>query len=127
MTDIYHLKFAITLLIVCVSATALAGQPGSDNSPAKVLEALFDAEWEWGLREDPLFASHLGDPRYNDRWPEVSLKSFERRHAHRQEVLKKLDAIVTQNLSDDDKLNYRIFRRQYENDVEEFPIQLHLI
>ena len=93
---------------------------------AKLL-AIFDDEWEWGLREDPLLASHLGDPRYNDRWPDASLKAFERRHAHRQEVLKKLDAINTQNLSHDDKLNYRLFRRQYENDVEEFPYRWHLI
>jgi prolyl oligopeptidase len=102
----------------------------ADDKPASAAEALsslFDSEWEWTLREDPMFASHLGDRRYNDRWPDVSLKSFSRRHDHRLEVLKKLDAIDVKVLTADDKLNYRLFRRQYEFDVEEYPFHWHLI
>ena len=102
----------------------------ADSGDAATLQRLFDEEWEWGLREDPMFASHLGDPRYNDRWPEVSLKadlSIGSATAHRQDVLTKLDAIDTRLLSADDRLNYRLFRRQYEMDVEEFPFHWHLI
>jgi prolyl oligopeptidase len=127
MDNIHRLKSAVMLLSVCVSFTAHAEQTATSNSPAKILKALFDAEWEWTLREDPLFATHLGDPRYNDRWPDVSLASFERRHLHRQEVLKQLAAIDPAKLTADDRLNYRIFRRQYEFDVEEFPFHWHLI
>ncbi len=102
----------------------LAGEPAAAG---KALAAIFDTEWEWTLREDPLFASHLGDPRYNDRWPEASLKTFERRHEHLLGVLKQLDAIDSKQLAADDKLNYRLFRHQYEIDVEEFPYHWHLI
>jgi len=122
----YFLSCCIMLNFVIASATA--GLP--DDKPAaaaKALAALFEAEWEWTLREDPLFASHLGDPRYNDRWPDASLKTFERRHEHRQEILKQLDAIDIKLLTADDRLNYRLFRRQYEIDVEEFPFHWHLI
>src|SRR5262249_31296721 len=52
---------------------------------------------------------------------------FERRHAHRQKVLAKLEAIDPDALPPDERLNYRLFRRQYEIDVEEYPFQWHLI
>jgi prolyl oligopeptidase len=100
---------------------------GDSRSATAALQALFDEEWEWGLREDPMFASHLGDPRYNDRWPDASLQAFDRRHGHRQDVVKKLDAIDPRLLPANDRLNYRLFRRQYELDVEEYPFQWHLI
>ena len=115
------------ILFVPGAGVAVADIPGDKSEAATALSSLFDAEWEWALREDPAFASHLGDLRYNDRWPDASLKSFERRHEHRQGVLKQLDAINVGLLSTDDKLNYRLFRRQYEIDVEEFPFHWHLI
>lgn len=101
-----------------VAERADAGLPDAEPAAAaKALSALFDAEWEWTLGEDPLFASHLGDPRYNGRWPNASLKTFERRHEHRLGVLKQLDAIDFRLLAADDRLNFRLFRRQYEIDV----------
>ena len=33
------------------------------------LAKLFDDHWEAWLRWDPLFATSVGDPRYNDRLP----------------------------------------------------------
>jgi len=36
-------------------ASANAGLQG-DKPAAEALSALFDAEWEWALREDPTFA-----------------------------------------------------------------------
>jgi prolyl oligopeptidase len=126
MTHIHQLRFGIVLLFVFFPRIAAAEK--DDALPAsKALEALFDSEWEWTLREDPLFATHLGDPRYNDRWPDVTLETFERRHAHRQDVLKQLAAIDPAKLSANDRLNYRLFRRQFELDVEEFPFHWHLI
>ncbi|MBS0262842.1 MAG: DUF885 domain-containing protein [Planctomycetes bacterium] len=118
--------FFLASLLVLVSGNRVQAQ-GQNASAAKALEAIFDAEWEWTLKEDPLFATHLGDPRYNDRWPDISLASFASRHAHRQAVLKQLDAIDVAQLSPDDRLNYRLFRRQYEFDVEEFPFHWHLV
>ncbi|HUG90180.1 MAG TPA: DUF885 domain-containing protein [Planctomycetaceae bacterium] len=89
-----------------------------DLSASQRLHALFDAEWEWTLRENPTWASSLGDRRHNGRWPDVSLEAFERRHVHRQDVLRQLDAIDVAELDAADRVNYRLFRREYEQDVE---------
>ena len=126
MMKISHCLLSCGLMLNLMIASANAALPG-DNPAAEALAAIFNAEWEWALREDPTFASHLGDLRYNDRWPDASLRAFARRHEHRQSVLKQLDAIEVKLLSADDKLNYRLFRRQYEIDVEEFPFHWHLV
>lgn len=127
MIDLHHLRLGLALLGIVIPGIVTAAGKDDPASTSRTLETLFDSEWEWTLREDPLFASHLGDPRYNDRWPDVSLESFERRHVHRQEVLGQLQRIDPAKLSADDRLNYRLFRRQYELDVEEFPFHWHLI
>jgi len=94
---------------------------------AAMLNDLFEREWEWKLQEDPIFASELGDRRYADRWPDATLGDFERRHNHRLDVLQRLEAIDAGALSPDDRLNYQLFRKHYENDAAEYPFQWHLI
>lgn len=104
--------------------------PEKSNGDEKLtqrLNALFAAEWETTLRESPTFASHLGDPRYNDRWPDVGLAAIERRHKHQQQVLAALQEIDEKQLSPSDRLNYRLFRRQIENQQEEYPFRWFLV
>lgn len=106
---------------------ALPDRAAAQDDVSQRLHALFDAEWEWTLRENPTMASHLGDKRYNDRWPDVSLAAIERRHAHRQETLQTLLAIDAAKLSESDKLNHRLFRRQLDADIEEHQYRWYLV
>ena len=69
----------------------------------------------------------MGDLRYNDRWPDVSLAAFERRHVHRREVLEQLDAIDRDALCEADRVSYRLFRRECEMEVEAYPFRWHLL
>lgn len=108
-------------------ATVLFAGPVLAQAPEERLTKLFDTEWEYTLREAPTFASHLGDKRYNDRWPDVSLSAMARRHAHQLELLKKLADFDETTLSAADRLNYRLFRRQVEVDAAEFAFHWHLV
>jgi uncharacterized protein (DUF885 family) len=96
-------------------------------SPANVLHALFDREWEWELTQDPLWASYLGDRRWNDRWPDISAATLAAQQAHRESVLKDLAAIPRDQLPPADRLNYDLFRHQYQMTVEGFQHRQHLI
>ena len=69
-----------------------------DAAVTKRFHDLLAEEWEYRLRESPTFASHLGDKRYNDRWPDVSLAAIARRHEHQKEVLAQLDTIDREQL-----------------------------
>lgn len=94
---------------------------------ATQLQQLFDDEWEWTLREAPTFASYLGDKRYNDRWPDLSLEAIQCRQDHQRDVLKRLEGMDVSALSASDKLNYRLFRRQIQREIEGYPFRWHLV
>jgi uncharacterized protein (DUF885 family) len=122
----WDLKWCIVLvcLFVATSSYAQTIAPGSSGA---ALHALFDREWEWELTQDPLWASYLGDRRWNDRWPDVSSQALAARQAHRQAVLKELAAIPRDQLAPADRLNYDLFRHQYQMTVEGFQHRQHLI
>ncbi len=103
---------------------------GSDvkaAAPAQALQKLFDDEWEWTMREFPTFASMLGDRRFNDRWTDVSIEAVERRHQHRLDALRRLQSIDRARLSTADQLNYDLFRKDLETDIEEHQFRAYLL
>lgn len=124
--------FLAALFLAALAALPLdspqpVAQADERNPVARRLHELFEREWEYSLRENPLRASSLGDRRYNDRWPDVSLEAIERRHQHRQQVLRELAAIPFNALSEADQLNYTLFRKRYEQEVEEHPFRWYLL
>jgi uncharacterized protein (DUF885 family) len=92
--------------------------PESEQPAAKQLHQLFDEEWEYGLRENPLQASSIGDRRWNDKWGDQSLGAIERRHQHDIETLARLKRINRQQLTPRDQVNYDMFKRDLEMDIE---------
>ncbi|MFQ5816565.1 MAG: DUF885 family protein [Terriglobia bacterium] len=121
-------SFVLFILLGWVFAVGTASAVGEESSEAGArLHALFKEEWEYRLRENPTFASRLGDRRYNDRWPDVSLGAIARRHQHDREVLEKLAAIPYDELSEADKLNYTLFRKNYAMDVEGYQYRWYLL
>lgn len=124
MKSLVWLGLAVPLLCGGAERACAAAPPSTASAR---LQALLEAEWEYGLREAPTWASQLGDKRYNDRWPDVSLEAIERRHAHRQEVLQQLRAIPFDELTSPDQLNYRLFRRQLEEELEAHRYRMFLI
>lgn len=89
-------------------------------APAEEFEDLLDDAWEWELRENPVRASRLGDRRYNDRWEDMSFEAVERREAEQKAFLERLLAIDPAALDEGDRLNYELFRRQLQNDIDAY-------
>ena len=54
-----NLWASVLMLGVLAGAATAADTPQA--GPAEALHALFDSEWERGLRESPLSATYLGD------------------------------------------------------------------
>jgi prolyl oligopeptidase len=104
---------------------------GADAPPAseaaRRLSELLARDWEWTLSEYPTFASAIGDPRYHDRWPDVSFEAISRRQENRLATLRELDSIETGELSGADRLDARLFRHQLQSEIEEYPFEWHLV
>jgi uncharacterized protein (DUF885 family) len=105
-------------------------KPDQTNSQAgagRALHALFDAEWDWFMEQNPTWASRLGDRRWNDRWEDLSLEAIERRQQRRIHVLARLRAIPRERLSPADRLNYDLFENDYETDIEQHRFRTYLL
>ncbi len=117
----------VLLFLVPVIATARAPRrPAADRAgSAAVLHALFDEEWDYWMRDDPTWASQLGDRRYDDRWPERTLESYERRREHERLALEKLHGIDRDTLSAEDQLNYDLFQGFEESVIDMYSAVRH--
>ena len=122
----HHLTGSMAITVLTGSVLVQSTFAG-DDSPSSRLHRLFDDEWERILKEDPPYASALGDFRYNGRWPDVSLAARDRSEAMTIKALEQARAIAAELLSPADRLNRRLFIRQYEAAVSVHPHRLHLI
>src|SRR5438067_686804 len=125
-----RILFAL-FLFVLVSAAAQTpvkkAVPASKPDARAALYALFDNDWDYGMQQNPLFASTLGDRRWNDKLPDASLAAVEKDFAHPQETLKKLAAIDRATLTPADQLNYDLFKHEQENNLEEHKFKTYLL
>ena len=117
--------FLSAMLVMGGLSLKARAQQGDPN--ARALHALFDAEWDYQMEQNPTLASALGDRRWNDRWEDVSLDAIQKRQQHRQETLTRLKQIDREKLSAADQLNYDLFQKEYETDVEEYKYRAYLL
>jgi len=115
-----------TLLVVVLgcgllAATAVRADAGDD------FQALIDEVWEWQLAQDPLRASRLGDHRYDSEWRDGSLAAIDARHLARREFLRRVYAIDRSQLDDKDQLDYELFRRELQQDVDAHQFKGYLL
>lgn len=115
------------LFMALLPVLALAVFGAAPSAESTKLHALFDAEWEHAMQTSPTWASHLGDRRFNDRWPDISLAAIEREHQHDREVLKRLAEIDRTKLPAVDQLNYDLFKLSYERGIEGHRFARHLV
>lgn len=106
---------------------ACAGQPpaGAPADPAQALNALLAEHWEWNLRENPEFATLLGDLRYNDRWSDNSLAGTQRQRADMAAFLARFRALDVSALPEQDRLNRDLLVRQLEDGIRSIDLKLH--
>jgi uncharacterized protein (DUF885 family) len=104
---------------IAPAADASGTTAPADPAAAAVqrLHALFDAEWERDLRDDPLRATYYGDRRFQDRWPDLSRANLDRIAADDRRVLDALALIPRDALPAAEQLNYDLFRQEYEGRV----------
>src|SRR2546428_1043302 len=86
----------------------------SSSVPAR-FRLLTDAYWDCLLREDPLFASRVGDHRFDDRRPEASEKAQARRLSRLRTFRERAGAIPRSRLPVGDRLNHSSVKRGLED------------
>jgi len=119
--------FSLVLLLVLFTASATAQQPAaSENAASRELHALFNEAWDQDMRDDPLYATYLGDRRFERLWPDISMEALEKRHATDEATLARLKRIDRAALSAQDQLSYDLFAREYQSRLDLYPYKPYL-
>ena len=124
--DYKSLLTFIFLISSCSSIDVAIEEPNKKKSVDENLkfETYLNEDWEIYLNENPLFASYVGDKRFNDKIKSNSIDVFNDSKKSDTSSLNKLRQINQSILSDENKLNYKLKEFDLLNNIEskEFPI-----
>lgn len=96
-------------------------------SPGERLHGLLDEAWEAQMRWSPTRATSLGDHRYDDRLADLSLAGHAERLGELGGFLERLESIPRAWLSDEDRLNWLVFRHHLQTQLIDAHSGRHLV
>ena len=116
-----------TLSAIALCLFLAAGCAQNINSSSRQLQKLFADEWEFTMKEYPLFATHTGDNRFNDKLPSVSEADIQKQNRQNAGFLERLNAIYRGKLVPSEQLSYDIFKRKMEDGLKWVEFQTYLM
>ncbi len=108
---------ALLLSSLCFVIAAAQSSP-SLESRRKALNDLLAEQWEYRLRTSPLFASFLGDKRWNDKLDDRSQEAIEKDLQEAQKFLTRFEAIDTSGFPEQEALNKILMVRDLQMQLE---------
>ena len=99
----------------------------SQTDDALTFNQIIDSEWQRGIDNNPIYASSIGDLRFNQDWADNSIDSYEIKKNHDQKILELINALDVKDFNKEDKLNYLLFLKQYQDQVTYQEFDLHLM
>jgi len=114
----------VALALCLFYAVHMIAAPTDVEVRHQQLNALIADLWEWHLQQAPVFASIIGDKRYNDQLPNISEKAILERDAKEKEFLKRFEAIDPTGLPHQDVLNRELEIRDLKEDAEWVELKL---
>ena len=99
----------------------------SSESPQDQFESLLGSEWSKVVNDNPVYASSMGDLSRNTEWSDTSVENIYSDHQHQLDVLNLLDSLDISNFSEDNKVNYKLFKQEYKNSTESHAYKTFLM
>ena len=109
----------LAVMAVLVPATVAAtNQPANLESRRKALNELLHEQWEYTMRTNPIYASILGDKRYNDKVDDFSQQAIDDNIEQSRRFLARFEAIDTTGFPDQEVLNKQLMVRDLRMSLE---------
>src|SRR5580700_7373178 len=121
------MRFLVCLLAVALlipAAVAAPNSPAVDNPAAglearrKVLNDLLHEQWEYAMRTNPIYASILGDKRYNDKVDDFSQAAIDDNLEQTRRFLVRFEAIDATGFPEQEALNKELMVRDLKMTLE---------
>ena len=112
------LAFLLALLTFA-PVTSAAANPAADlESRRKALSDLLHEQWEYTMLHNPIYASMLGDKRYNDQLGDFSQQAIDDNLEQERRFLTRFEAIDTTGFPDQEVLNRQLMVRDLRMDLD---------
>jgi len=115
-------KYCLSLIL---SFIALSASTEVDEN-RKFLTFLED-EWQFELRQSPVYATAMGVKGYETLWRDDSLEAIEARRSHNKDIINTLKEFKREDLSKTNQLNLRLFTDLAKNELEIDQFNRHLL
>ena len=109
--------FATSALLICAVFSAAQSAP-SLEARRKALNDLLAEQWEYRLRTSPLFASFLGDKRWNAELDDFSQAAIDKDLQESQKFVARFEAIDATGFPKQEALNKRLIVRDLKAQLE---------
>ena len=118
-----NLVLAFTILFVssCQTSQNEIKEPEVNKiiiSEDKIFEEYLASQWDKDLEDRPIFASLLGDKRFNQDITPNDLEYYQNRIVKLQDKKEKLKSFDFNKLNSDNKLNYKLLELNLDNSLE---------
>jgi uncharacterized protein (DUF885 family) len=117
----------ILAVLVCLAMLEQVSAAAANPSASEAFAALLDDAWQFDMRENPLYATDVGDHRFDDQLPQVSLADAKRRNEANRKFHDRLQAIDRASLTPAEQVSYDIFARQSRESLADFEFGTYLM
>jgi uncharacterized protein (DUF885 family) len=100
------------------SVSAAPQSPSPLESRRKALNDLLGEQWEYRLRNSPIFASILGDKRWNDKLDDFSQEAIDKDLRETDKFLARFEAIDTSGFPEQEALNKAVMVHDLQVQLE---------
>ena len=105
--------------VAMIPAVMVAANPAADlDARRKALNDLLHEQWEYTMRTSPIYASILGDKRYNDKLDDFSQAAIDDNLAQTKKFLDRFEAIDTTGFPEQEVLNKALMVRDLKMGLE---------
>jgi uncharacterized protein (DUF885 family) len=112
------LMYFLTSAMLVTLTMAAANPPASLEARRKALNDLLHEQWEYTMRTNPIYASILGDKRYNDQVDDFSQQAIDDNLEQSRRFLALFEAIDTTGFPDQEILNKQLMVRDLRMGLE---------
>ncbi|HEX6790302.1 MAG TPA: DUF885 domain-containing protein [Candidatus Krumholzibacteria bacterium] len=113
----------LVVMLLMLAATGIA----DSHAQTDALKKLIDDEWAWRLRENPLFATSVGDHSADDKLPSVAVADYERRDRDNRAFYERWQKLDRSAFSGTDLVNYQVFGRMLRTRLGEAQYKSYLM
>ena len=113
---LYDLYDAVRFIVL--ARNRLGCTCGDLETRRKALNDLLAEQWEYNMRTSPIYASILGDKRYNDKVDDFSQKAIDDGLADAKKFLDRFEAIDTTGFPEQEILNKKLMVRDLKMTLE---------